>query len=159
MIAPGEKLNAHFRLKVLSAAEVKEVEFRELLTRPTIVSVYMRNNTPTCDRQNAGLASVAAELDRAGYNVLALSRDTCGSHQRFAAAKETPETIKFVSDPEDKFARATDSLVEKQMYGRTFIGPARAAYVFDRDGTVLAIAEKVDAANHADQLRELIKSL
>ena len=42
------------------------------------------------------------------------------------------------------------------MYGRTFFGPARAAYVLDRDGTVLAVAEKVDTADHAAQLRVLI---
>jgi peroxiredoxin Q/BCP len=45
------------------------------------------------------------------------------------------------------------------MYGRTYIGPARAAFVLDRDGTVLAVIEKVDTANHAAQLNELIKGL
>ena len=45
------------------------------------------------------------------------------------------------------------------MYGRAFTGPARAAFILDRDGTVLAVAEKIDAANHGVQLRELIKSL
>jgi thioredoxin-dependent peroxiredoxin len=157
MIAPGEKLDVSFRLKVWQAGEVKEVAFRELLTRPTIVSVYMKNKTPTCDRQNASLARDAAELDRAGFNVIALSRDTCGSHARYAAAKEIPYVL--ASDPDDRFARAADSLVAKQMYGRAFTGPARAAFVIDRDGTVLAVAEKVDAANHGRQLRELIKSL
>jgi peroxiredoxin Q/BCP len=45
------------------------------------------------------------------------------------------------------------------MYGRTFTGPARAAFVLDRDGTVLAVAEKVDTADHAAQLKELLKTL
>jgi peroxiredoxin len=45
------------------------------------------------------------------------------------------------------------------MYGRTFTGPARAAFVLDRDGTVLAVLEKIDPARHAAQLKELIKAL
>ena len=57
------------------------------------------------------------------------------------------------------FARAADSLVEKTMYGRSFIGPARAAFVLDRDGTVLAVAEKVDTSDHAAQLREMLRRL
>ena len=159
MIAPGEKLDLRFRLKVVQAGEVKEVEFRELLTRPTIVSVYMKNNTPTCDRQVAGVAAVAAELDRAGFNVVALSRDTCGSHTRYAAAKNCPGSMVFASDPDDQFARAADALVEKQMYGRKFTGPARSALLLGRDGTVVAVVGKIDGSNHAAQLRDLVKSL
>lgn len=157
MVAPGQKIDTGFRLKVVQGKEVKEVEFRELLTRPTIVSVYMKNKTPTCDRQNDSLVGCAAELDKAGFNLIALSRDTCGSHGRYAAAKGISYTL--ASDPEDRFAEATDSVVEKSMYGRTFTGPARTAYLIDCDGTVRGRIEKIDAAKHADQLRELVKSL
>src|SRR5690242_14512470 len=116
MIAPGEKLDVGFKLKVVQAGAVKEVEFRELLTRRTVVSVYMKNNTPTCDRQAAGIVECAAELERAGVNVVGLSRDTSGSHARYAAAKKISFTL--ASDPEDKFAKAAGSLVQKSMYGR-----------------------------------------
>jgi peroxiredoxin Q/BCP len=147
----------NFTLKVVQDNEEKEVVFKDLLTRPTIVSVYMKNNTPGCDRQNDSLAADAAEFDRAGYNVVALSRDTCGSHRKYAAKKGIGYVL--ASDPDDLFAQATDSVVEKQMYGRTFTGPQRAAYVLAPDGTVLAIAEKVDTKDHAAQLRELIATL
>lgn len=157
MIAPGQKLSLGFHLKVLQHGVVKELAFAELLTRRTIVSVYMKNNTPSCDRQNDRLAEVAGELDRAGCDVIAISRDTCGSHGRYAAAKAIHYTL--ASDPEDKFARATDSLIEKSMYGRTFVGPTRAAYVLEPDGTVLAVVPKVDPANHAEQLQAVIRTL
>jgi thioredoxin-dependent peroxiredoxin len=157
VIAPGKKLDLNFPVKVFHAGTIREVTFADLLTGRTIVSVYMKNNTPSCDRQNDSLAAHAAEFERAGYTIIALSRDTCGSHARYAAAKKLGYIL--VSDPKDHFARAAGSLVSKSMYGRTFIGPARAAFVLDRDGTVLALAGKVDPANHAAQLRELIKSL
>ncbi len=157
MIAPGRQLQLDFRLKVVRSGAVAEVVFSELLTRRTIVSVYMKNKTASCDRQNASLAAHADEFERAGFNVIALSRDTPGSHLRFAAAHGIAHTL--ASDPQDAFARATDSLVEKSMYGRTFIGPQRAAYVLARDGTVLAIVPKVDTADHAAQLRALLKGL
>lgn len=146
-----------FRLKVVRDGIAKEVAFADLLTRRTVVSVYMKNNTGTCDRQNESLVACAAELDRAGFNLIALSRDTSGSHLRYAAAKGIGYAL--VSDPKDLFARAADSLVPKSMYGRNFIGPARAAFVLGRDGTVLAVAPKVDAENHAAQLRDLVKGL
>src|SRR5690606_36049879 len=103
--------------------------------------VYMKNNTPSCDRQNDSLAEHAARFERLGYQLVALSRDTCGSHLKYAAKKNIGYLL--ASDPGDAFARATDSLVEKHMYGRTFVGPARAAYVIATDGMVKAVIEKV----------------
>lgn len=154
MIQPGARLPLNLVLNVLQANEEKEVELRHLLTRRTVVSVYMRNNTGGCDKQNDSLVGYAAALDRAGFNLIAVSRDTVASHRRYAAKKGI--TYALASDPEDRFARATVSLVEKSMYGRKFIGPARAAYVLDRDGTVLAVIEKVDPANHAAQIQAAI---
>ena len=157
MIAVGQKPDLKFPVKVVAAGTAREIVFSELLTRRTIVSVYMKNNTTSCDRQNESLVSVWADLDRAGYNLIALSRDSVGSHRRYVASKGIAYPL--VSDPVDAFAKAMDSLVPKIMYGRAFIGPARAAFVLDCDGTVLAIAEKVETRDHADQLLALIKSL
>ena len=150
-------MDTRFQLKVFRNGREQAVSFADLLTRRTIVSVYMRNNTPGCDRQNDSLAAHAAEFDRAGCNLVALSRDTCGSHAKYAAKKKITYTL--ASDPDDLFAKAAGSLVEKSMYGRKFTGPARAAYVLARDGTVLAVAEKVDTADHAGQLRALLATL
>ena len=155
MITAGRKLDLDFNVHAIRDGVAREVAFRDLLTRRTIVSVYMKNKTPSCDRQVASLVAHAEEFGRAGYDIVAISRDSRGSHLRRAAAEKIPFTL--VSDPEDRFARAADSLVEKSMYGRRFVGPARAAYVLERDGTVLAVAEKVDTQDHAAQLRELIQ--
>lgn len=157
MISKGAKVPLTLKLKVLQGDVDSELTLADLLTRPTIVSVYMKNNTPSCDRQNDSLAAAAGEFDRLGYNLIALSRDTCGSHRRYAKKKALTYTL--VSDPDDVFAKATDSLVEKSMYGRTFVGPQRAAYVLDRNGTVLAVIPKVDAADHAAQLRAALAEL
>jgi peroxiredoxin Q/BCP len=157
MIQPGKKLNIDFSLNVVRDGTASELAFRELLTRPTIVSVYMKNNTGSCDKQNDSLAAHAAEFERRGYNLVALSRDTCGSHLKYAVKKKIGYTL--ASDPEDRFARAAGAIVKKSMYGREFEGPARAAFVIGRDGTVLAVAEKVDTKDHAAQLHTLLDGL
>ncbi len=151
MIQPGQILPTDFSLRVVACdGEPRESPFRDLLTRRTIVSIYMRNNTGSCDRQIDSLVAHAAEIERRGWNLVALSRDTCGSHRKYAAKKQVPHLL--ASDPEDRFARAADAIVEKQMYGRRFSGLARAAFLLDRDGTVLAVVEKVDPKAHAEQL-------
>jgi peroxiredoxin Q/BCP len=157
MITKGKKLKTNFKLKVVRDGAESEVLFKELLTRPTIVSVYMKNNTGSCDKQNDSLAAHAAELAELDYNLVALSRDTCGSHLKYAAKKKITYTL--ASDPDDAFAKAADAIVEKSMYGKTYEGPARAAFVIDTDGTVLAVIEKVDTKDHAAQLKAVLADL
>lgn len=157
MITAGEKIKTNFKLKVVRDGAQSEVVFGELLTKPTIVSVYMKNNTGSCDKQNDSLAAHAGEFAKLGYNLVAISRDTCGSHLNYAQKKKITYTL--VSDPDDLFAKATDSVVEKSMYGKIFEGPARAAYVIAKDGTVLAVVEKVDTKDHAAQLKAVLAGL
>lgn len=157
MVSVGQKIDTDFPLKVVQGGAVREAVFRDLLTKPAIVSVYMRNNTGSCDRQNDSLAAHAGEFARLGYHLIAVSRDTCGSHLKYAAKKNIAYTL--ASDPGDAFAKATGSIVEKSMYGKTFEGPARAAYVIDTDGTVIAVIEKVDTKDHAAQLKAVLASL
>lgn len=157
MIVKGQKMRTDFELKVVRHGVDKLIKFNELLDRRTVVSVYMKNNTPSCDRQNDALATHAEEIAAMDYNLVALSRDTCGSHRKYAVKKGITYTL--ASDPDDVFAKAVGSVIEKSMYGRTFFGPARAAYVIDVDGTVLAVIEKVDTADHAAQLLTVLRSL
>ena len=50
MIEIGKKIDTDFKVKAVQEGEEKEVSFSELLSGKTIVSVYMKNNTSSCDR-------------------------------------------------------------------------------------------------------------
>lgn len=157
MIESGQKIDTAFSLDIVRNGEEENVAFSELLDRPAIVSVYMRNNTSGCDKQNRSLAEHAEWFDKKGYNLIAVSKDTCGSHKNYA--KKIGINYILASDPDFEFAKATDSVVEKKMYGKTFNAPSRSAFVIDTDGTVLATIKKVNTKAHAEELKELIESL
>jgi peroxiredoxin Q/BCP len=157
MIDEGKKIDTDFTLSIVENGEEKDVKFKDLLDRPTIVSVYMRNNTSGCDRQNRSLAEHADWFDKKGYNIVAISKDTCGSHKKYADKLGISYTL--ASDPDYAFAKATDSIVEKKMYGKTYDAPSRSAFIIEPDGTVKAVIEKVDTKAHAEELKELINSL
>jgi len=157
MIEPGKKIDTNFTLEIVEGGEQKEVTFSTLLTRPAIVSVYMRNNTSGCDKQNQSLAKHADWFDKKGFNLIAISKDSCGSHKNYAEKLGINYTL--ASDPDYLFSKATDSIVEKKMYGKTFEAPSRSAFVIDKEGTVLGIIEKINTKAHAEELKELIESL
>lgn len=157
MIEVGQKIDTGFSLDIVQDGEEQTVKFSELLERPTVVSVYMRNNTSGCDKQNKSLAEHSDWFDGHGYNLVAISKDTCGSHKNYA--EKLGINYVLASDPEYKFAEAVDSVVEKQMFGNKYEAPTRSAYVIDTDGTVKAIIKKVNTKDHASELKELIENL
>jgi len=157
MITKGNKMDTNFSIKVVKNGKEKEVPFSELLDRPAIVSVYMRNNTSGCDRQNKSLAEHAGWFDKKGYHLIGLSKDSCGSHKNYSEKLGIKYTL--ASDPEYKFSKATDSIIEKKMYGQTFDAPSRSAFVIDTDGTILGIIEKINTKAHTDELKELVESI
>lgn len=157
MVEEGQQIDTSFKLDIVKDGKKETVTFSSLLNRPTVVSVYMKNNTPGCDRQNESLASQANWFDEKGYNLVAVSKDSCGSHKKYADKKDINYIL--ASDPDYKFAQATDSIIEKNMFGKTFEGPSRSAYIFDTKGTVLSVIEKVDTKKHAKELKEIINRL
>lgn len=153
----GDKIDTSFSLEIVRNGQEETVAFADLLNRLTIVSVYMKNNTGGCDKQNRSLAEHAAKFDEKGYNLVAISKDSCNSHKKYA--EKLGINYILASDPENLFSQATDSIVEKKMYGKTYEGPARAAFVIGTDGSILSVIEKIDTKNHAQELLDLIETL
>ncbi len=157
MLSIGKKPKLNFKIKALVGSKEVEVPFSDLLDGPTLVSVYMRNNTSACDLQAAEMGKIHKYLDKQGFKLIGLSRDTLASHVKYAAKHGYKYTL--VADPEDLFSKALDAMVEKSMYGKKYLGPARAAYVFGADGKLLGVIPKVEAARHGEQIHELLASL
>jgi peroxiredoxin Q/BCP len=157
MIQPGDKLDTNLSLKAVVNGETMDCTLTDLLKRRTAISIYMKNNTGGCDLQTHALAQAAGDFDRLGWDIIAVSKDTCGSHQKYAQKQGIAFTL--VSDPDYKIASAADALVEKSMYGKRFTGPARCALLVEPDGTVLGVIEKINTKAHADELKALIAQI
>ena len=157
MLTPGKKPKLRFEVDALVGGKLVRTLFANLLEGPTEVSVWMRNNTSACDRQSAELGKAEKAILKAGYRIIGVSRDGCGSHAKYAAKHGYGYTL--VADPEDLFSQAMDALVEKSMYGKKYIGPARAAYVLDAAGTLRGVIPKVEAAAHGRQVLDALAAL
>ena len=157
MISIGKKPKLSFKIDALIEGKAVNLPFSELIDGPTLVSVYMRNNTSACDKQTAELDKNHKYIDKQGFKTIVVSRDICASHAKYAAKHGFDFTL--VSDPEDLFSKAMDAVVEKSMYGKKYFGPARAAYLFDDAGKLIGLIPKVEAAEHGKQVLEAIKAL
>lgn len=157
MISIGTQIDTSINLNIVRNGEIQNVALSELLDKPLIISVYMKNNTSSCDNQISSLTDHADSITQKGFNLMAISKDGIKSHQKYA--EKMGITYILASDPHTLVSKVTDSIVEKKMYGRTYEGPSRSAFVIGTNGTILAIIESVDTKNHGEELLNLIENL
>lgn len=81
---------------------------------------------------------------------MGVSKDSSSSHRKFADKYELPFTL--LADPSTEMIQAFGAWGEKKLYGKPYMGTLRLTFIFDENGILTDIIEKVDTANHAEQI-------
>ena len=122
----------------------------QLVGRKTIIYFYPKDNTSGCTAQACNLRDNYARLVAKGYNVIGISRDGVNSHKDFASKHDLPFTL--LSDTSTEILQAFGAWGENKIDGKTTVGPLRKTFIFDEEGILERIIEKVDTKNHAAQI-------
>ena len=126
------------------------VKSSDLLGRKTIVYFYPKDNTPGCTAEACNLRDNYAALTAAGYNVVGVSKDSVTSHRKFTDKFELPFTL--LADTSTQMLQDFGAWGEKKMCGKTCVGTLRKTFIFNEEGILEKIIEKVDTKNHTEQI-------
>ena len=126
------------------------VSSKDLLGKKTIIYFYPKDNTSGCTAEACNLRDNHEALVARGYNVIGVSKDSAASHRKFADKYELPFTL--LADTSTEMLQAFGAWGEKKMYGKTVMGTLRRTFIFDEEGVLTEIIEKVDTKNHAAQI-------
>ena len=126
------------------------VSSKDLLGKKTVIYFYPKDNTSGCTAEACNLRDNHEALLARGYNVIGVSKDSIASHKKFADKYELPFTL--LADTSTEMLQAFGAWGEKKMYGKTVMGTLRRTFIFDENGILTEIIEKVDTANHAEQI-------
>lgn len=122
----------------------------ELKGKKTIIYFYPKDNTPGCTAEACNLRDNYEALVAQGYNVIGVSKDSAASHRKFADKFSLPFTL--LSDPSTQMLQDFGAWGEKKMCGKVCVGTLRRTFIFDEEGILTKIIEKVDTKNHASQI-------
>ena len=122
----------------------------QLLGKKTIIYFYPKDSTPGCTTEACNLRDNYHRFLEQGYQIYGVSKDSQKSHQKFIAKNELP--FPLLSDPSTTMLQAFGAWGEKKMCGKTCIGTLRKTFVFDEQGILVQMIDKVDTKNHAEQL-------
>ena len=124
----------------------------DLRGKKTIIYFYPKDNTSGCTAEACNLRDNYAALTAKGYNVVGVSKDSSASHRKFADKHELPFTL--LADTGTQMLQDFGAWGEKKMYGKTVMGTLRRTFIFDENGILEKVIEKVDTKNHAAQILE-----
>ena len=82
--------------------------------------------------------------------MIGVSTDNEKSHQKFISKHNLSMTL--IADTDKKIVEDYGVWVEKSMYGKKYMGIERKTFLIGGDGKIVHIFEKVDVANHADEV-------
>ena len=126
------------------------VSSESLLGRKTIIYFYPKDNTSGCTAEACNLRDNHEALAAKGYNVVGVSKDSAASHRKFIDKYELPFTL--LADTTTQMQQEFGVWAEKSLYGRKYMGTLRQTFIFDEQGILTEIIEKVDTKNHSAQI-------
>ena len=143
-VAPG------FELPSQSGALVSLEE--SLGKRPVVLFFYPKDDTPGCTRQVCAFRDDHEEFARLDAEVIGISSDPVGSHERFARRHDLPFTL--LSDEGGRV---------RELYGvPTTLGlfPGRVTYVIDREGVVRhVISSQLGVTRHVEEALDALRKI
>ena len=128
----------------------RTVSSKDLIGRKTVIYFYPKDNTSGCTAEACNLRDNYEALQAKGYNVVGVIKDSAASHRKFADKYELPFTL--LADTSTQMLQTFGAWGEKKMYGKTVTGTIRKTFIFDENGVLTEIIEKVDTKNHAGQI-------
>ena len=115
-----------------------------------VLYFYPRDDTPGCTTESIGFSANLSDFEAAGAKVFGISRDTMAKHDKFVAKHAL--TVPLLSDEEGSVTEAYGVWVEKNMYGRTYMGIARQTFLIGPDSSIIKSWKKVRVKGHAEDV-------
>ena len=137
---------------VVNDQDGNPVKLSDLQGKKIVLYFYPRDMTPGCTTEACNLRDNYKSMIRKGYEILGVSTDTEKSHQKFIQKEKLP--FRLLADTEKVVHQSYGTWIEKSMYGRKYMGTARITFVIDEKGVIQDIIDKVDTADHANQIME-----
>ena len=138
----------------------KTITEQDLLGRKTVIYFYPKDSTPGCTAEACNIRDNYQSFMARGYQVFGVSKDSQASHVKFKEKYDLP--FPLLSDPTTEMLQAFGAWGEKNRFrtgaskpsgsGKVSMGTLRKTFIFDENGILERIIEKVDTKNHTSQI-------
>jgi peroxiredoxin Q/BCP len=130
------------------------LDWSSLRGRRVMVFFYPKASTPGCTQQACALRDIAGDIG--DTQIIGVSPDKSASQKKFADKNSLPYPL--LADVDHQLAEAFGVWKMKQLYGRSYMGIERSAFLIDTDGTVLHAWYKISPKDTPLKLLEALQA-
>ena len=134
-----------------------EISLSGLKGRPVVVYFYPKADTPGCTKEACAFGEAMPDFSKLDAAIIGISKDPVKKLDKFKAKYNLPFTL--ASDEESDTCERYGVWVEKNMYGRTYMGIQRSTFLVGPDGRIAASWPQVKIPTHADDVLAALKAL
>jgi len=127
-----------------------ELSTRDYVGAALVLYFYPKDDAPGCSNEATQFRDLFESFEAKGARVVGVSRDSIASHRKFKSKFDIP--FRLLADTQSALCDAFGVIVEKNMYGKTSLGVARATFLFDAAGTLVHVWPKVSVDGHAEDV-------
>lgn len=133
------------------------ISLSDLKGNMVVLYFYPKDDTPGCTKEAIAFTDLKKEFDAYNVKIIGVSKDTPAKHDKFKAKHDLD--VVLASDEDGSMIESYGVWVEKNMYGRKYMGIERATYLIGPSGKILKIWRKVRVKEHAESVLEAVKEL
>lgn len=131
------------------------VSLSDFKGRHLVLYFYPKDDTPGCTKEAIGFSESKGEFDKLNTSILGVSKDTAAKHDKFIAKHDLK--VGLGSDESGEMIESYGVWVEKNMYGKKYMGIERATYLIGPDGKILEIWRKVRVKDHVAKVLSVVQ--
>lgn len=125
--------------------------------KTVVLYFYPKADTPGCTTEGQDFSALSADFAAANAVVIGVSRDPVKKLDRFKAKHDLK--VILGSDEDGTVCEAYGTWVQKQLYGREYMGVERATFLIDGQGVIRQIWHKVKVKAHAMAVLEIARAI
>lgn len=122
-----------------------------------VLYFYPKDMTPGCTTQACDFRDAEKNFSDLNAVILGVSADSEDQHNKFIEKHGLPFSL--LVDEDHAVSEAYGVWVEKNMYGKQFMGIERSTFLIDPTGTVVKEWRKVKVKDHIQDVLETLKSI
>ena len=134
-----------------------DLTLSDLRGQTVVLYFYPRADTPGCTTQACGIRDHRNDYADTGARVVGVSPDEVDAVRKFADKYDLDFTL--LADADHAVADAYGTWGEKSMYGKKYMGVARATFLIDAEGTIAKVFPKVSPKTHDEVVLEALAEL
>jgi peroxiredoxin Q/BCP len=132
------------------------VSLSDLRGKQVVLYFYPKDDTSGCTKEGIAFSEAVDAFEATGAVVVGVSKDSVEKHDKFIAKHDLK--VILASDAEGTVCGDYGVWVEKNMYGKTYMGIERATFLIATDGTVKQVWRKVKIPGHAAEVLEAARA-